>query len=316
METRYFLYMPTEEDMGNTVRKAYLDWVKTSSKVDSRFKALITSEDVKVKTVWKQYRRANCSTVVVSDDNGNTSASIKVGLTAGQKPSKWQEDNCLFLPAEDENGLISLLFEEEGATVAKLLHSFSEDTAYLPALRKKAEKHPDVTPEVLVILENADRISYIEKEWEEITVYPECVIEVKYKGKRYGGPVGKYGFSAPEFAPPTKDFLRWKRASILSRLMNFVIFLLSAALAVGLLIASESAPAVENGGVPCILAGFWLFPISIAGVVLPFFIYDNDAIDIYDFKDKVHFYTVYNSIFLAAAALFIGGAHLAAFLIW
>ena len=319
-DSKIFVVYGSDDDE-YSVRDRYVNWVKSSNDVSKSFKKNIDYKNITVRKVWREYRVFECAPNIEFIAADGTLFSIDfsknetVHICCGQKPTKWQLKK---LKVASNGSIISSvhLSNEDYSSASKIGDRATD--AHTECLEYcKREFFKGISAEYQALLLGSTRIATLDVKKETVYIYPEYMISVKHGLKTYGGSIDRYGLSAPEFAPPSKDFLRWKWISKLSRFANFVIFLASFAMALGLIIISGSAASTDQGaGIPMILCGFWMFPINIAGVALPFWLVDNDAIDVYDFKEKARFYLVYNLIYLGAALLFVGGGHLAAHFIW
>lgn len=234
-------------------------------------------------------------------------------LTGGKEPSKKQENEYASFELYNEEDIAEFVLDEDFREIKKSLDSFSLAKDCIESVKDLVkQQYQKISTSETHLFPHVNRISDADILEETIIIYPEYKLQVKDGLKKYKIS-NRYIFTIPDDAPPSKGHRLWKFISILSRLSNFAIFLATLAIAIGLLAFSDTQPAVAKssiGGLPSLLCGIWIFPINIIGVVMPFFFIDNFAIDIDDFIEKTRSYTVYNLIYLVAAALFIGGAHL------
>lgn len=317
----YMVYTSNENE--EVVKRNYIEWVKRSNDVSASFKNKIDTLPITVTKVWREFHLFECKNKIefLLSDNSFNEITFKnqetVPIEWGFAPTKYQLKTLKLSLKGNILSTISLgVTENEASEILKAENrkiNIHDDC--LDYCKKRFAKGLDVNAQVL--LETARTISNVEVLNETVVIYPEFIINVKYKHKNYGGIWERDYLNVPKFAPISSLILKWKMASIFSRITNFVIFLASAAMALGLIIISDNYnPTADGSGIPMILCGFWLFPINIAGVVLPFFITDNYAIDLDDYKEKTKFYLIYNLIYLGLALIFVGTGHLIAHLVW
>jgi len=249
----------------------------------------------------------NTKTLVFSKKEGDDCL-----LTYGTAPNEKQEKESIVVNCESLDDVQELVSKSDYEMICKSLDSFSLSFGCKDSVKDMVKRrYKDDTSETHFFA-HVEEISDADIEEQTIIIYPVHTLEVRNGIKKYRT-TSRYSFWVPESAPASNSFRVWTHVSRFARFMNFAIFLATLGIAIGLLIFSDSQPAValsEMGGIPSLLCGVWIFPINIICVALPFWLIDNFTIDIDDLKEKTKAYTLYNTVYLAIAALVLGGAHL------
>lgn len=297
------------------VKTGSLELSSSTVHVDAKFGNELYSDGKH--TFYSDYKPAHKETSYSLDVNSKTLVFSKregdeCVLTYGWAPTKKQERESIIVSCENIEDAKGCISESEYEMICKSLDSFSLSTDCKDSVKDMVKKRYKNDTSETHFFPHIQEISNVDIEEQTVIIYPVHTLEVRNGIKKYRT-TSRYDFSVPESAPASNSFRVWTHVSRFARFMNFAIFLATLGIAIGLLIFSDSQPAValsEMGGIPSLLCGVWIFPINIICVALPFWLIDNFTIDIDDLKEKTKAYTLYNTVYLAIAALVLGGAHL------